>query len=207
MSIAEQRDTGWRGSREVWLGAAYDALIEQGIDAVKIQSLGARMLLSRTSFYWFFKDRADLLDALIGLWDGRTTEPLIAASNGYADSETEAMLAVIATFLTESAFDSRLEFAVRGWALQDAAVLARLRSADTRRLTALAAMMARWGHAPEDADVRARTVYLTQIGYIAMQTVETLETRLGRIAQYVQIFTGRTPSERDMARFRARLGL
>ena len=29
-------ERGWRGSRELWLGAATEALIEGGIDAVKI---------------------------------------------------------------------------------------------------------------------------------------------------------------------------
>ena len=34
-------------------------------------------------------------------------------------------------------------------------------------------MLERWGHAPRDADVRARTIYLVQIGYISMQVQET----------------------------------
>ncbi|MEJ2037208.1 MAG: TetR/AcrR family transcriptional regulator, partial [Maritimibacter sp.] len=39
---------GWRGSREVWLGAARDAFVESGLDAVKIQPLAKRLGLSRT---------------------------------------------------------------------------------------------------------------------------------------------------------------
>ncbi len=205
MRAEDQQETGWRGSPELWVGAAYEALIEQGVDAVRIQTLGEKLKLSRTSFYWFFKDRAALLAALLDMWAGRTTAPLIAASTAYAETETEAMLNLIACFLSEQSFDSRLEFAVRGWALQDQKVLEVLRRVDAERLAALRAMLERWGHDPHDADVRARTIYLVQIGYISMQTRETLELRFARVPNYVEIFCGRRPAENELARFRASL--
>lgn len=205
METQNEHETGWRGSPELWVRAAYDALIEQGVEAVRIQTLGERLKLSRTSFYWFFKDRAALLAALIDMWAGRTSQPMIAASRAYAESETEAMLNLIGCFLSETVFDSRLEFAVRGWALRDNDIHARLQAADAERLTALRNMLERWGHDAQDADVRARAIYLVQIGYISMQTSETLETRLDRVPNYVEIFSGKRPSQNEMARFRATL--
>ncbi len=205
MDQVDHQETGWRGSPELWVNAAYEVLIEQGIHAVKVQTLGARLKLSRTSFYWFFKDRAALLSALAETWESRTTLPLVEAAGAYAESETEAMLNLIGIFLSDRTFDAKLEFAVRGWALQDRAILTRVHDADNRRLEALRLMLERWGHAPQDADVRARTVYLVQIGYISMQTQETLETRLQRVPNYVEIFTGSRPADNEMARVRARL--
>jgi AcrR family transcriptional regulator len=205
MDTPEEQETGWRGSPELWVTAAYDVLIDQGIDAVKIQTLGARLKLSRTSFYWFFKDKAALMAALIEMWAGRTTTPMIEAARAYAETETEAMLNLIGCFLSDITFDSKLEFAVRGWALQDSDILARLRIVDAERLAALRQMLERWGHDAQDADVRARTIYLVQIGYISTQTVETLEARLDRVPNYVEIFTGKRPAPNEMARFRARL--
>ena len=116
------------------------------------------------------------------------------------------MLNVIGCFLRPETFDARLEFAMRGWGLKDAAILARVTQADQARLAALGAMLERWGHNPLDADVRARTIYLVQIGYISMQVEETLETRLARIPCYVEIYTGRKPGARELAQFRARFG-
>lgn len=195
---------GWRGSREGWLEAGYQMLIESGVDAVKILPLAKRLSLSRTSFYWFFQDRDALLAALIDGWEARTTQPLIAATQAYADSMTEAMLNVIGSFLCAQTFDSRLEFAIRSWALQDAQVAARVEAADSARLTALARMMMHWGHDALAADVRARTVYLVQIGYISMRPTEDLQTRLNRIPTYVEIYTGHYPAPREIARFNAR---
>lgn len=207
MAEAEKSETGWRGSREGWLDAAYAALIHEGVDAVKIAPLAEALRLSRTSFYWFFKDRAELLAALSDMWEARTTTPLVTATRDYAETETEAMLNVIACFLRADTFDAKLEFAMRGWGLKDPAILDRITEADTRRLKALSDMLERWGHDPQDADVRARTVYLVQIGYISMQVSESLETRLTRIPNYVEIYTGHPPETREMARFRARFGL
>ena len=202
-----ETETGWRGSREGWLEAAYAALVAEGIDAVKILPLAERLGLSRTSFYWFFRNRDELLTALADMWAARTTAPLTAAAAAYAETETEAMLNVIGCFLRPDTFDARLEFALRGWGLRDAAIEARILEADRLRLAALVAMLERWGHAPQDADVRARTVYLVQIGYISMRVEETLEERLARIPNYVEIYTGIPPEPREMARFRAGFGL
>lgn len=200
-------ETGWRGSRDGWLTAAYEALVRDGIDGVKILPLAERLNLSRTSFYWFFKDRAELLTALARMWAARTTDPLVAATRAYAETETEAMFNVIACFLRPETFDARMEFALRGWALKDPDIHARILAADTDRLLALRRLLERWGHAAQDADVRARTIYLVQIGYISMQVDEPLETRLARIPQYVEIYTGRRPRSSEVARFRGQFGL
>ena len=204
MDETEKTETGWRGSREGWLDAAYGALIREGVDGVKIMPLAEQLKLSRTSFYWFFKDRGALLTALADMWEARTTAPLTAATREFAETETEAMLNLLACFLQADTFDAKLEFAMRGWALKDASILARITEADAHRLAALTEMLTRWGHEPRDADVRARTIYLVQIGYISMQSEESLETRLERIPHYVEIYTGRPPEPREMARFRAR---
>ena len=38
-------DSGWRGSQEGWLEAAYDSLLESGVDSVKILPLAKRHYL------------------------------------------------------------------------------------------------------------------------------------------------------------------
>ncbi|WP_243612546.1 TetR/AcrR family transcriptional regulator [Shimia aestuarii] len=202
----DEKSGGWRGSREVWLTAARDAFIESGIDAVKIQPLANRLSLSRTSFYWFFPDRAALLDALLAEWKTANTESLVIATQDYAETITEAVLNLIGIFLDDGPFERRLDLAVRGWALQSDAVAKQVHAADEARLDAIRAMFVRFGYDKGEADVRARTVYLTQIGYISMQVKETLAVRLARIPDYVTTFSGQRPTEREMARFRARHG-
>ena len=199
-------DTGWRGSLESWLEAAYEALLESGADTVRILPLSKKLGLSRTSFYWYFKDREELLSALVARWREKNTGNVIKQSEAYAESVTEAMLNVFDCWLDKSLFDSRFEFAVRSWALQSAEILAEVQTADQLRLDALRKMLVRFGHKEASADVRARTIYLVQIGYISMQPNEDLRERMNRIREYVDIFTGRAPEQRELDRFFARHG-
>lgn len=199
-------DSGWRGSPEVWLQAARDALLDSGIDAVKILPLAKRLGLSRTSFYWFFEDREALLSALVARWRDKNTSSIVKQSEAYAESLAEAMLNVFDCWLDNELFDSRFEFAIRSWGLQSGDVLAEVQTADRTRIEALTRMFIRFGVSEITADVRARTTYLIQIGYITMQSRESLAERMKRIPEYIAIFTGQAPQQRELDRFFARHG-
>jgi AcrR family transcriptional regulator len=199
-------DSGWRGSEDVWLEAAYESLLDSGIDAVKILPLAKKLNLSRTSFYWFFKDREELLAALVSRWRDKNTGNLIKQSEAYAESMSEAMLNVFDCWLDKTLFDSQFEFAIRSWALQSPDILAEVQKADLLRLDALKRMLMRFGQGEIPAEVHSRTVYLVQIGYISMQSREDLAVRMRRIPEYVKIFTGVTPEQRELDRFFARHG-
>ncbi|MEX6503622.1 TetR/AcrR family transcriptional regulator [Pseudomonas zhanjiangensis] len=202
----KSNDSGWRGSAEGWLEAAYEGLIESGVEAVRILPLAKKLNLSRTSFYWFFKDREELLAALLERWRVKNTDNLVGQSQAYAESIAEAILNVFDCWLNPALFDSQFEFAVRSWALQEPKVAAQVEIADKARLAALAEMFVRFGYEALPADVRARSMYLTQIGYISMNSREDTLVRMQRIPEYVKIFTGQAPQARELQRFYARHG-
>lgn len=193
-----------RGSADGWLQAAYECLVDSGIDMVRVMPLAKKLQLSRTSFYWFYKNRQALLSALIAGWRAKNTGSLVSRSECYAESISEAILNVFDCWLNPELFDSRLEFAVRSWSQQSAAISREITSADAARIAALQRMFIRFGYDEHPADVRARTIYLAQIGYISMKTKEDPATRMSRISAYVEIFTGKPPPARELKRFFAR---
>jgi AcrR family transcriptional regulator len=197
-------ESGWRGSPDAWLTAAYEVLLESGVDSVRILPLARRLNLSRTSFYWFFKDREELLAGLLRLWRDKNTGSFVRQANAYAESLVEGLLNVSDCWFDTALFDSQFEFAVRSWALQSPEVEAEVKLADEQRLAALSGLFRRFGHGDIAADVRARTVYLTQIGYISMQTSEDMALRLARMPAYMEVFSGLVPQQREMDRFLAR---
>ena len=199
-------ESGWRGSPEVWLETAYESLIESGVDSVRILPLAKKLNLSRTSFYWFFKDREELLSALVERWRTKNTGNLVKRTEAYAESIADAVLNVFDCWVDRAQFDSRFEFAIRSWALQSPVVALATQQADTIRIDALTRMFLRFGFEEIAADVRARTVYLTQIGYISMNTFEDLPARMARIPAYVESFTGKSPSASELERFFSRHG-
>ena len=199
-------ESGWRGSREAWLEAAYGSLLDSGVDSVKILPLANKLRLSRTSFYWFFKDREELLAALVARWRDGNTGGIVKQSEAYAESLAEAMLNVFDCWLNNELFDSKFEFAIRSWALQSAEILDQIREADQVRIEALKQMFLRFGVSELSADVRARTTYLVQIGYISMQSSEDISIRMKRIPEYIAIYTGQEPQQRELDRFFSRHG-
>lgn len=196
-----------KGSPDLWLQAARDALLEGGVEGVKILTLAKALNLSRASFYWFFTDREELLDALLAQWRDKNTGNIVRRAEAYADSLAEAILNVCDCWFDNSLFDSRFEFAVRSWALQSPKILAEVQEADRVRLAALTEMFARFGCSPQAAAVRARAIYLIQIGYISMQTTEDIVLRVSRMAEYVRVYTGVPPEPREMNRFYSRHGI
>lgn len=204
IAVTGEQESGWRGSKELWLEAAYQLLVEGGIDNVRILSLAKMLKLSRTSFYWFFKDREALLDALLLLWQEKNTSSLLRQAQAPAASLADATLNLFDCWLDNKLFDSILEHAIRSWGVQSPAVAQALKEADTLRMEAIKLMFIRHGSEPLVADVRSRALYLTQIGYISMNTQEDTATRLLRVPSYVAIFSGALPSQQELESFQQR---
>jgi AcrR family transcriptional regulator len=193
-----------RGTADTWLDAATESLLESGIESVRILPLAKKLNTSRTSFYWFFKDREELLATLLERWKAKNTVNWIACTQAYADTISEAVLNVFDCWFDDTIFDNRYEAAIRGWGQQAPEIAAELAEADTRRIAALTAMFERFGYGMLMAQVRARTMYLTQLGYVSMKTSEPMAERMTRIATYAEVFTGLPPTGREMQRFFAR---
>jgi AcrR family transcriptional regulator len=193
-----------RGSAEMWLDAAYEGLLEGGVDAVRILPLAKKLNLSRTSFYWFFKDREELLAALLDRWIQKNTGNWIERTEAYADSVCEAMLNVFDCWFDDTIFDSRFEAAIRNWAQQSPEIAAQMAQDDAQRIAALTALFERFDYAPRSADVRARVAYFTQAGYVSTKPDEDMSVRMMRIPEYVEVFTGVRPKKHELQRFYAR---
>lgn len=193
-----------RGSEDIWLDAACDLLAESGVDAVKVMALAKRLGLTRTGFYWHFRDRDALLEAMIRRWEDKNTGNLVERAAAYADGICEAMLNLFDCWLDEALFDSRLDLAIRNWARNDVELQRRLDTADARRLRAVCGMFERFGYAAAEAEVRSMVVLYTQIGYFSMQAKEAWPDRMARIGRYVDVFTGLSPTEGDLERFFSR---
>ncbi|MDX1822057.1 MAG: TetR/AcrR family transcriptional regulator [Paracoccaceae bacterium] len=199
-----QKKSGWRGSEDLWLGAAYDLLIEKGVDAVKVLPLAQTLGLSRTSFYGHFDSREALLEALVKRWRDRNTGNLIRQTQAYAETITEAVFNIFDCWLRPDLFDARLDYAIRNWAMGDPALRRVLERNDSERIDAIAAMFERFGYDPDDARIRAFTIYYTQVGYVSMMVREETQVRIERMPNYIEVFTGKRPTQPEMDRFRAR---
>lgn len=187
-----------RANREVWLDAAYDLFVTEGIEAVKIMPLAKKLNLTRTGFYWHFKDLSDLHDAIIDIWQTRNTGIVLERCAAPAQSLCEALFNLIDCWIDNRLFDAPLDLAIRNWARSDARLQALVDRSDEARLKAVTAVFERFGRTGDAAHYRALTVILTQTGYYSMQVAEPRLQRAIAACQYVEIFAGEPPSQSEI---------
>jgi len=192
-----------KATRDDWLDLALSALAVEGVAHVTVLALGERLGVSRSSFYWYFKNRDELLDALLDRWDSLNTRSIVNQANEPAATVNEAVCNVFRCWVNPTIFSPRLDFAVREWARRSASVRKALDRSDRLRTEALKALFIRFGYEDEDALVRARVLYYMQIGYYALDLKEPLETRLSLTPHYLKAFTGLGPSDAEVDAFRA----
>ncbi len=204
VKATKKANNGWRGSRDFWVDAAYGLLIESGVDAVKVMVMAKSLAISRTSFYWHFKDRDALLDALVQRWKDKNTANLVSQTKVYAETIAEALLNLFDCWIDPQLFDAPLDFAIRNWAQSTGRLKRITEQNDRQRIAAIGAMFSRFGYDPQQAETRALTVYYTQVGYISMMVDEPLRERINKMPTYVAIYSGQSPTNSEISRFKAR---
>ncbi|MDA7427069.1 TetR/AcrR family transcriptional regulator [Primorskyibacter aestuariivivens] len=189
-------------TREDWLNVARDALVTGGVGEVKVLSLAARLDVSRSSFYGYFKSRKHLLAALLEDWERRNTRTLVTHCEMPAGNITEGLCNFFRCFVDPRLFDRGLDFAVREWSRRDAKVRAGIDAADSARLDAVTRMFIHHRYDPVEADARARILYFMQLGYHALEVREPMDLRMSRLEPYILGFSGRPADPIAIAAFR-----
>lgn len=156
-------------TRRDWIVAALRALVEGGVGAVRVERLAKALKVTKGSFYWHFKDRGDLLSALLDLWDTDFTQQLIEnAAHLHSPKDRLRALAREALEPVMLGVDSgRGEVALQAWAALDANVAERLRRVEATRVGYLRDELRAAGLSESAADSNAKSLYLALVGLYA----------------------------------------
>lgn len=190
-----------RASRDIWIDAAYDLFVSEGIEAVKVMPLAKKLNLTRTGFYWHFKDLSDLHDAIIEIWQTRNTGIVLERCAAPAQSLCAALLNLIDCWIDNDLFDAPLDLAIRNWARSDSKLQLLVEQSDAVRLKAVTGVFLRYGQSGDEAHYRALTAILTQTGYYSMQVSEPRLQRAIAGCHYAAIFAGEPPTEAEKTAF------
>jgi AcrR family transcriptional regulator len=155
-----------RLSAEDWALAALDVVAESGLAAVAVEPLAKRLGVTKGSFYWHFRDRPALLEALIADWESRATAPMLDRLKRTGGEPAGRLTALMATVAAEGG--GSLDPAMRAWAQNDLKAAASVGRVDAARLTYIAGEFRALGFAATDAWTRARLFYLHLLGEHAL---------------------------------------
>jgi AcrR family transcriptional regulator len=183
--------------RTVWLDAARAILIEQGVDAVKVEPLAAMLEISRSSFYWHFKNRQELLDALLGYWtevNDSVLRSMVQLREGDPSGREELarsrLRKLVNLFIDERQFSSEFDMAVREWARKDPAVAKQVARIDRQRIAHLQKIFEDMGRTKADSLIRAKILYFHQLGYYLTGIKESDAVRKRVAPRYLEVLSG-----------------
>ncbi len=190
--IAKGQQAG-RLSRNDWLDAAFNAVVEGGFDAVRVLTLADTLGVTRGSFYWHFTDHADLLAALLLRWqegERESSRSLEAMPPGDPQADLVRVLDYALAHAGADLENMRFELALRGRGRRDAAVANMLAEVDQLRMKLFVHKFERLTGNPKTASELAALFYLAIVGsYQAMARPTNppqLEAYLkGLIGQYL----------------------
>jgi AcrR family transcriptional regulator len=182
--------------REDWILAARTTLIRDGINAVNVLPLAGKLKVTRGGFYWHFRNRADLLDALLADWEANNTaafEKVIA--EGGRDGRAE-FVAMVDVWVAEHDYDPAWDAAVRQWALQSPRVARVVKLVDEHRIELFRQIFLDLGYVDPEALVRARITYFHQVGYYTLGLGESHEERMRLLPYYLSSLMGSAHDDR-----------
>jgi AcrR family transcriptional regulator len=175
---------------ESWLEAARQMLVQEGIDAVKVDRLAKGLGVSRGGFYYHFADRDDLLIRLLGVWKSEVVFVPSQLEPSNPHEALQAIEALVDHLLGEDGYDPRFDLAVRSWAHSDTRTASAVQVADVQRIATLTAIFRGLRCEESEAAVRARVFYFHQIGYYLIDLHEDRKSRREHVSTYISILCG-----------------
>ena len=183
-------------SSETWVETARLILVEEGIAGVKVDRLAQRLGVTRGGFYHNFRDREDLLDALLRRWEEACRFlPEFPASRSLA--KLGAWFDCVADrLIEEDGYDHDFDMAVREWARSDQRAAWAVERSDRQRMGVLQRFFDALGYSKDEALMRARIFYYLQIGYYAIGVRESIAVRKRNANLYIDLLCGHEVMER-----------
>jgi AcrR family transcriptional regulator len=143
-----------RSTRQDWVIAAFEILIEGGIGEITVDRIAQRTGVSRGSFYHFFSDRNELLQAILDYWAENWTYSVREQVQALELDPATTLLALMRIIRKNHAAD--YDAPIRAWALHDPKAREVVSQVDEVRLDFIRSQFQELGFSGMDAENRAR---------------------------------------------------
>lgn len=154
---------------ESWVETAIDVLAREGIAGLRVEVLAKRCGVTKGSFYWHFKDRQALLDAVLERWRAgriRDIEKTTAVQPGKEREQLHFAIEVYGASRNRKGMS--IELAVRDWARHDPRAATVVESVDLYRLECTRRLFVAGGMSDAEAKSRSLLLYACVFGLSLM---------------------------------------
>ena len=168
-----------------WVDVAIDLLAREGIAGLRVEVLAKRCGVTKGSFYWHFKDRQALLDAVLERWREGRIRDIEKTTRVLPGQELEQLHYAIEVYgASRNRKGMSIELAVRDWARHDARAAAVVESVDLYRLECTRRLFVATGMSDADAKSRSLLLYACVFG-LSLMHYSHFDDRLDDLKQRI----------------------
>ena len=147
-----------RITKDQWLQAALDSLLEHGVAGLSIERLAQELDTSKSGFYWHFTNKDDLLESILSYWESEFTDTVINSSVQLTD-DPRKKLQQISNMIMDHQL-GRYDMALRIWGNEDKGVKKRINKTDRKRLGYISGIFRDMGFRGKEPENRGRLFIL-----------------------------------------------
>ena len=177
-------------TRDDWILGAWDMLGVNGLDGVRVEPLARRLGVTKGSFYWHFKDRQQLVEALLDrwflIWDDQMSPRMEQAADP-ADRVWALFESVVGRVTRGQTVSLRM------LSHNDADVARRIEERDAQRLAFLMEQLVAIGFSSDEARVRGQVYQTIMTGEYLRSGGLPLEERIARARSYHLMLSSPNP--------------
>lgn len=185
--MVKKKESSKLGQQD-WIDLGLKVLAEKGVESVRVEPIAQLLNVTKGSFYWHFKNREELLEAILQDWVSRETDSIIEQVEVEGGDASTKLLHLFELAIQD---DGQVEHAIRSWAANDSKVALLLEQVDQRRLSYTKTLFLELGFTPFEAMVRARMVYYALVGEFTVSTRTNQAERLAEVRLQHLILTRR----------------
>lgn len=152
-----------------WIDVAIDVLAKEGVTGLRVEVLAKRCGVTKGSFYWHFKDRQALLDAVLEHWKAGRIRDIEKTTSVAPGCERNQLLHAIEVYgASRNRKGMSIELAVRDWARHDPHAAAYVEAVDLYRLECTRKLFVAAGMSDAEAKSRSLLLYACVFGLSLM---------------------------------------
>jgi AcrR family transcriptional regulator len=154
---------------ERWVDVAIDVLAREGVTGLRVEVLAKKCGVTKGSFYWHFKDRQALLDAVLEQWKLGRIRDIEKTTSVTAGSERDQLHYAIEVYgASKNRKGMSIELAIRDWARHDPRAALVVEAVDLYRLECTRKLFVADGMSDAEAKSRSLLLYACVFGLSLM---------------------------------------
>lgn len=160
-----------------WIKLGLQKFAEGGVDALVIEQLAKLLGSSKTSFYWYFKNRSSFVDRIADYWHQHATNSIIAHIEAHQTEAPEQQVKQLLSVMFSSNEGKDFVYHLRKLGASDPTYEKMLHQIEQQRIAYMSSLLNRCGLSAEEADKTSEILYNYYLGWYERNKHRTLSSQ------------------------------